>query len=512
MANIPLKSIKFPGLTDTYTIPQIDNTLTQAGEAADAKQAGDALRALDGKTSGLTTIDDYSSLVVGDDWTAALQAAVDANRSVLVPHDIKIYGTVSIPAYHGIVLGAVQVVKPDTADNDDPIFFLGDAGASIAGAGTATRIADNRPSPDGIIKIGAASNTIATKTVIHCSVTDLTVRGAGNEETANMGIHLCGTYGSAPTYFCSYFHILSNLVIHTVAMGIVLNNAANANIITNIEFMRCGHSQTTGAFCFIRTQGEYSVGSIPLENVICNAFHHDSANATTLYFGTAIGLNRISNIICEQGGPNSHIYAIDPDEPVPTNFRNVISYTNNSNANAVTTDEFRQKNTIETQSTYRAATIIANTALTANGNITFNGTEYHSGPTTYIIKDENGLTENTEYLVATFNAQSGTSNLGNAFIRIYASAHNNVGVPLANRCKKAEYWVKYSGTSTPVFAETIEPYGELTCAINENGELRVKMPNNDTGKTNLHVEIVIELLGYVFSNIMTIDEGFVRAN
>lgn len=41
MANKPLQSIKFPGLQDTYTIPQIDNTLTKPGQAADSKAVGD---------------------------------------------------------------------------------------------------------------------------------------------------------------------------------------------------------------------------------------------------------------------------------------------------------------------------------------------------------------------------------------------------------------------------------------------------------------------------------------
>ena len=41
MANIPLQSIKFPGLSNTYTSPQVDATLTTTGAAADAKAVGD---------------------------------------------------------------------------------------------------------------------------------------------------------------------------------------------------------------------------------------------------------------------------------------------------------------------------------------------------------------------------------------------------------------------------------------------------------------------------------------
>lgn len=43
MANKPLKSIKFPGLSDTYTVPEVDSTLTGSGKAADAKAVGDQL-------------------------------------------------------------------------------------------------------------------------------------------------------------------------------------------------------------------------------------------------------------------------------------------------------------------------------------------------------------------------------------------------------------------------------------------------------------------------------------
>lgn len=46
MSNIPLKTIKFPGLDDTYTVPVVDNTLATAGAAADAKKTGDEITSL----------------------------------------------------------------------------------------------------------------------------------------------------------------------------------------------------------------------------------------------------------------------------------------------------------------------------------------------------------------------------------------------------------------------------------------------------------------------------------
>lgn len=46
MANIPLKTITFPGLSDTYTVPQLDTTLAVPGKAADAKATGDEITEL----------------------------------------------------------------------------------------------------------------------------------------------------------------------------------------------------------------------------------------------------------------------------------------------------------------------------------------------------------------------------------------------------------------------------------------------------------------------------------
>lgn len=56
MANVTLKSVQLPGLSNTYVVPQVDNTLTQTGAAADAKKTGDEISDL---KSDFNEIDNY---------------------------------------------------------------------------------------------------------------------------------------------------------------------------------------------------------------------------------------------------------------------------------------------------------------------------------------------------------------------------------------------------------------------------------------------------------------------
>ena len=69
MATIPLKDITFPGLDNTYTIPEIDNTLSTAGKAADAKKTGDEIDQLKSDLSdlGLSVEDGVLCVEFGED-------------------------------------------------------------------------------------------------------------------------------------------------------------------------------------------------------------------------------------------------------------------------------------------------------------------------------------------------------------------------------------------------------------------------------------------------------------
>ena len=67
MAQIPLKSIKFPGLSDTYIVPQIDDTLSVEGRAADAKAVGDEISDLKSDRYALSYVD-MTTLSDGTDY------------------------------------------------------------------------------------------------------------------------------------------------------------------------------------------------------------------------------------------------------------------------------------------------------------------------------------------------------------------------------------------------------------------------------------------------------------
>lgn len=79
MANKPLKTIKFPGLDDTYTVPQVDAALATSGAAADAKKVGDELTNL---KQDLNTINDVEWKKITLTWAhGGIDNATGANNN-----------------------------------------------------------------------------------------------------------------------------------------------------------------------------------------------------------------------------------------------------------------------------------------------------------------------------------------------------------------------------------------------------------------------------------------------
>ena len=90
MANIPLSSIKFPGLTDKYTMPEVDANLATPGAAADAKKTGDELTAL--KADSILQMDEIPDTVQSYAFVDGTVSQITHNRSgVAIRTDVFTY-------------------------------------------------------------------------------------------------------------------------------------------------------------------------------------------------------------------------------------------------------------------------------------------------------------------------------------------------------------------------------------------------------------------------------------
>ena len=95
MAEIALKSIKFPGLANTYTIPQIDTTLTQSGRYADSKVVGDKIEGVKGDLSAITGNTAIST------WTAGSIATSGATVDITDIKNLTSYRHVTLSVSPG---------------------------------------------------------------------------------------------------------------------------------------------------------------------------------------------------------------------------------------------------------------------------------------------------------------------------------------------------------------------------------------------------------------------------
>lgn len=82
MATIPLKDITFPGLDNTYTIPEIDSTLSTAGKAADAKKTGDELGRLKSELTASQIVSNVDLTNYTQGYIVASTGAISTNSDL----------------------------------------------------------------------------------------------------------------------------------------------------------------------------------------------------------------------------------------------------------------------------------------------------------------------------------------------------------------------------------------------------------------------------------------------
>ena len=116
MANVPLRSLTFPKLPNKYIVPQIDSTLSQAGEAADAKAVGDALNNLDVDDTLTQQGKPADAKAVGDEIT-------DIKEDLSTKSD-------TAGAYDNMTVGTAKQLLSDTYTEDKVPYLLRPTGGS----------------------------------------------------------------------------------------------------------------------------------------------------------------------------------------------------------------------------------------------------------------------------------------------------------------------------------------------------------------------------------------------
>ena len=111
MANIPFKSITFPGLPNKYTVPEISNDLMTAGKAADAKATGDALSALEDAVTEETDklkadLDSVDVIINGG--SSAREVVYDASTLDTITGTVNSSGTWASPTNTAYITALIK--------------------------------------------------------------------------------------------------------------------------------------------------------------------------------------------------------------------------------------------------------------------------------------------------------------------------------------------------------------------------------------------------------------------
>ncbi|MFS0945641.1 phage baseplate upper protein [Enterococcus casseliflavus] len=350
------------------------------------------------------------------DITDIVQNAVNDYSSIYFPPgEWTINGMISIGANKRIRLasGATVVKREDSLNQ--PIFWFKDNGSSITGENLETsRIRSMASSPLGVVLFGnnGVDDTEARRSNYN-TLSNVQICGAGPIQGTekNVAIQL---YAPQINDGTTYFNLIKNLRVMDANCGILFEGWANANILNNIHFFRCGNEKYFDL-------GAISLRSIdskgPIENIVTNVFHHQSTNADTLKFAAkSCNYNNFISILSEQGGTSARWLSCSTDA---SGAGNVVSGSANTAGGGINLpDSFGISNVVYTLGRVQANEVTAKSAsikdLSVSGTSNFG--DYVKKTQTF----NSSLKENAQYQILKITLPV-ESTVANTPVRIQAS-------------------------------------------------------------------------------------------
>ena len=436
-------------------------------------------------------VDKYEHLVENDDWTLAVQTALNENDKIVITKHIKIYGTVVIGTRKVVEIGACSVTKPSDATDNGPIFWFRANQSTLRGQGQgSSTVQMNIASPEGAVRIGHSTDEKADTNCLYNQVCDLEIVGGSRDDGVSVSLMMrnAETDGLA-----SYFHTISNIRISRAYMGIALKGYMNANIINNIQLYNAGGNGTGGGICFLGINNK-----VPMENSICGVFHHASQHACTLLIDCATFYNKITNILSEQGGTNAICLKVTDNGS--SAHSNTFATSPNVNQGNTVNETFIKRNMIEGFNNIQIGTVNATNIVTTS--LAVNSFDMCGIKSQRIYRNSQSIKENEDVTLLTFNDQT---NLTAALCTIKLYIRSSTAVDFFMQVAEQKFKV-HEAMGEPIITELDSIGHKLTWS---DRTLKVRMPNNGTNTSNFTVWFELEMFGYQWTNI-TIGEKFTQ--
>lgn len=281
------------------------------------------------------------------DDTEAIQSAINESSNVLIPEGTyAINGTIMLTGGKTIKMqNKAVLVKTEASSNNDPVVWITGDNNSIIGSGMMnSMIKAEVATPFGVLLIGDKGVEATPVNATYNTITEIGVEGAvygGNATgTPIRSVYICCADGYEKAVF---FNTLNNMYIARANDGLYLEGNANANIINNIQFRGVGNSKNlSGAAIHLKRASDRLY---PLENIITNAFHHQSTDAISLFIDGGVVYNAIQNIVCEQGGTTAKGIVVSDADNKSTG--NDISVIDNCGGGNTISENFYENNSVK---------------------------------------------------------------------------------------------------------------------------------------------------------------------